>query len=114
MISIYIFVIYGHYNLYYFFNIKMPHKRKLSNGSGDLPRKNFNVTKSDIILQVVRKFQENIIDYNKNLENLNKIGKKLDKNPDEYIYDEFAELRRLIQLETEELIANIKQSYKKK
>jgi hypothetical protein len=88
----------------------MSEKRKRSNNESDnLPRKKLNETKSDEILQIVRKFQENISDYNNKLENLNRQEKNLD-NPDEYIYDECNELRRLIQLETEELIANIKQS----
>jgi hypothetical protein len=87
----------------------MSEKRKRSNNELDnLPRKKLNETKSDEILQIVRKFQENISDYNKKFEDLNKFEKYLD-NPDEYIYDECNELRRLIQLETEELIANIKQ-----
>ena len=87
----------------------MSEKRKRSNESDNFPRKKLNETKSDEILQIVRKFQEDISGYNKKLENLNKLEKYLD-NPDEYIYDECNELRRLIQLETEEVIADIKRS----
>ncbi len=93
----------------------MATKRSRKNISDDeeeeekyIPRKQLRKTsiKSDEILIIVKTFKQNIDNYNKSIDKIKNI---LD-NPEEYIYDECSELKRNIQLETEEIIANIKQS----
>ncbi len=54
----------------------------------------------------VKIFKQEIINYNKAI---NRIKYSLD-NPEEFIYDDCSELKRSVQLETEEIIADIKQS----
>ena len=89
----------------------MATKRSRKNISDDeekyIPRKQLRTSiKSDEILLIVKTFKQGIDNYNKSID---KIKNSLD-NPEEYIYDECSELRRNIQLETEEIIADIKQS----
>ena len=89
----------------------MATKRSRKNISDDeekyIPRKQLRTSiKSDEILLIVKTFKQDIDNYNKSID---KIKNSLD-NPEEYIYDECSELRRNIQLETEEIIADIKQS----
>lgn len=72
-----------------------------------VPKKQLKTTvKSDEILLVVKMFKEEIINYNKAI---NRIKYSLD-NPEEFVYDYCSELKRNVQLETEEIIADIKQS----
>ena len=73
-----------------------------------VPRKKLKITtvKSDEILLAVKTFKQEIINYNKAI---NRIKYSLD-NPEEFIYDDCSELKRSVQLETEEIIADIKQS----
>jgi hypothetical protein len=71
------------------------------------PRKQLKTSiKSEEILLIVKIFKQDIISYNKTI---NRIENSLD-NQEEFIYDECSELKRNIQLETEEIIAKIKQS----
>ena len=55
---------------------------------------------------IIKEFISNILGYN---EKCNEIEKNL-KNTEEYIYDEYNNLKRLVQLESEQMIENIKQS----
>ena len=72
-----------------------------------VPRKKLKTSvKSDEILLVVKMFKEEIINYNKAI---NRIKYSLD-NSEEFVYDYCSELKRNVQLETEEIIADIKQS----
>jgi len=72
-----------------------------------VPKKQLKITvKSDEILLAVKTFKQEIINYNKAI---NRIKYSLD-NPEEFIYDDCSELKRSVQLETEEIIADIKQS----
>jgi len=91
----------------------MASKRSRKNISDDeeeekyIPRKQFKTSiKSEEILLIVKSFKQDIISYNKTI---TRIENSLD-NPEEFIYDECSDLKRNIQLETEETIAKIKQS----